>query len=83
MSIYKSFWSSEKPPTKEGKTTWAARMVDTGSVESFQYFDKDVTKIFTRSGDVFYIRYTYDNFEKIVLGYNDGYTKLFTFNNKN
>ncbi|MGB3491886.1 MAG: hypothetical protein WBA57_04110 [Elainellaceae cyanobacterium] len=81
MAIYKSYWAVKELPPNGKKTTWAARMIDITAVESFQYADKMATKVIMGSGDEFYIRCSYDDFETLVCGFNDGYGKLFTFNN--
>jgi len=81
MAIYKSFWTVDKLPPSGQKTTWASRSIDLTNVESWQYAEEKAVEVFMKSGDSFFIRYSYDDFETIVCGFVDGYGKLFTFNN--
>lgn len=79
MAIYKSFWAVDT--TSENSKALRARTIDLGSVESWEFFDDQNTRVYMQSGDKLLIRYPTEAFGDLVCAFTDGYGKLFTFNN--
>lgn len=79
MALFKTFYVLKTQGNEE--KVLRAKTIDMSQVESWEFINDDYTKVTMKSGDKFMIKYPILQFGDLICSVEDGYGKLFTFNN--
>lgn len=77
MAYYENF--EVRVVDNSGKVSYRMRNVDINEIESWEFLDEELTKIFTKGGDKFIAKINFDVMTNLCMSLADEYGRLFTF----
>lgn len=77
MAYYENF--EVRVVDKSGKVSYRMRNIDIYEIESWEFLDEELTKIFTKGGDKFIAKINFDVMTNLCMSVDDEYGRLFTF----